>query len=154
MGEEGVIGGMVCYVDLLVEWFEVCVMGLNDNWYVVIVNGCVLLLQLIGIVGEYVVGVCYKVWVLLLVLYLIIGVYVLFMFDIVDMWLQCLFGGCWYYVVYLGGCNYVMFLVNVYEVESCWFVCFVEMGYMLGWMEVVVVVLSCEFLFMLDLWWF
>lgn len=44
MGEEGVIGGMVCYVDLLVEWFEVCVMGLNDNWYVVIVNGCVLLL--------------------------------------------------------------------------------------------------------------
>lgn len=48
----------------------------------------------------------------------------------------------------------MMFLVNVYEVESCWFVCFVEMGYMLGWMEVVVVVLSCEFLFMLDLWWF
>jgi uncharacterized protein (DUF2126 family) len=62
MGEEGSAGGTVRYVDSSLERIEVHVTGLNDNRYVVTVNGRALPLQSTGRVGEYVAGVRYKAW--------------------------------------------------------------------------------------------
>lgn len=55
-----------------------------------------------------------------------------------------------YYVVYFGGCNYDIFLVNGNEVEVWWFVCFELYGYIFGFYVFVLEYLYFEFLLMLD----
>lgn len=99
--------------------------------YIVLCNGCRLLLKFINICGEYVVGICFRVWYFVLVFYLIIGVYVLLVFDVYDSWVGCLLGGFIYYVSYLGGCNFFIMLVNVFEVEGRCIVRFWDYGYIL-----------------------
>lgn len=96
MGEEGSSGGTARYVDSSLERIEVHVSGLNDNRYVVTVNGRALPLQNTGTVGDYVASVRYKAWNPPSSLHPSIGVHAPLTFDIVDTWMERSLGGCQY----------------------------------------------------------
>ena len=151
MGEEGSAGGTVRYVDSSLERVEVHVTGLNDNRYVVTVNGRALPLQSTGRVGEFVAGVRYKAWNPPSALHPSIGVHVPLTFDIVDTWMERSLGGCQYHVAHPGGLNYATLPVNSYEAESRRLTRFFQMGHTPGKMRVEPAQHSREFPFTLDL---
>ena len=151
MGEEGSSTGTARYVDSSLERVEVHVTGLNDNRYVVTVNGCALPLQNTGTVGEYVAGVRYKAWNPPSSLHPSIGVHAPLTFDIVDTWMERSLGGCQYHVAHPGGLSYASLPVNSYEAESRRLSRFVQMGHTPGKMKVQPAQLSREFPFTLDL---
>ncbi|MDO9403471.1 MAG: transglutaminase family protein [Polaromonas sp.] len=151
MGEEGSAGGTVRYVDSSLERIEVHVTGLNDNRYVVTVNGRALPLQSTGTVGEFVAGVRYKAWNPPSALHPSIGVHAPLTFDIVDTWMERSLGGCQYHVAHPGGLSYDSLPVNSYEAESRRLTRFFRMGHTPGKMQVAPAQPSREFPFTLDL---
>ncbi|MDB5892409.1 MAG: dehydrogenase [Polaromonas sp.] len=151
MGEEGSSTGTARYVDSSLERVEVHVTGLNDNRYVVTVNGCALPLQNTGTVGEYVAGVRYKAWNPPSSLHPTIGVHAPLTFDIVDTWMERSLGGCQYHVAHPGGLSYDTLPVNSYEAESRRLSRFFRMGHTAGKMQATAVNPSREFPFTLDL---
>ena len=151
MGEEGSAGGTVRYVDSSLERIEVHVTGLNDNRYVVTVNGQALPLQSTGRVGEFVAGVRYKAWNPPSALHPSIGVHAPLTFDIVDTWMERSLGGCQYHVAHPGGLSYDTLPVNSYEAESRRLNRFFRMGHTPGKMKVSAAQPSREFPFTLDL---
>ncbi len=151
MGEEGSSSGTARYVDSSLERVEVHVTGLNDNRYVVTVNGRALPLQSTGTVGEYVAGVRYKAWNPPSSLHPSIGVHAPLTFDIVDTWMERSLGGCQYHVAHPGGLSYASLPVNSYEAESRRLTRFLQMGHTPGKMQVLPAQPSREFPFTLDL---
>ncbi|MES2053254.1 MAG: transglutaminase family protein [Pseudomonadota bacterium] len=151
MGEEGSSGGTARYVDSSLERIEVHVSGLNDNRYVVTVNGRALPLQNTGTVGDYVAGVRYKAWNPPSSLHPSIGVHAPLTFDIVDTWMERSLGGCQYHVAHPGGLSYATLPVNSYEAESRRLTRFFQMGHTPGRMQVSPAQPSREFPFTLDL---
>ena len=151
MGEEGSSSGTARYVDSSLERVEVRVTGLNDNRYVVTVNGRALPLQNTGTVGEYVAGVRYKAWNPPSSLHPSIGVHAPLTFDIVDTWMERSLGGCQYHVAHPGGLSYASLPVNSYEAESRRLTRFLQMGHTPGKMQVSPAQPSREFPFTLDL---
>ncbi|MGH8816616.1 MAG: DUF2126 domain-containing protein, partial [Achromobacter pestifer] len=151
MGEEGSSAGTVRYVDSSLERVEIRVSGLNDNRYVVTVNGRALPLQPTGRVGEYVAGVRYKAWAPPSALHPTIPVHVPLTVDIVDTWNQRSLGGCKYHVAHPGGLNPESFPVNSYEAESRRLARFEKIGHTPGRMDVAPAVVGREFPFSLDL---
>jgi uncharacterized protein (DUF2126 family) len=151
MGEEGAAGGTVRYVDSSLERLELKVGGLNDNRYLITVNGQAAALQPTGRVGEYVCGVRYRAWQPPSALHPTIGTHVPLTFDIVDNWLSRSLGGCRYHVAHPGGRNYDTFPTTAYEAESRRLARFFAHGHTPGKMQVKPGRVSAEFPSTLDL---
>lgn len=151
MGEEGMAGTTVRYVDSSLERVEVKVSGLNDNRYVITVNGQPLPLQPTGRVGEYVAGVRYRAWNPPSALHPTVGVHAPLVFDVIDTWSERSLGGCQYHVAHPGGRNYASFPVNAYEAESRRLARFFTTGHTAGSVTVSARAPSREHPFTLDL---
>jgi uncharacterized protein (DUF2126 family) len=155
MGEEGMVGGTVRYVDSSLERLELRINGFNAQRYTVTVNSRAVPLQPTGVAGEYVAGVRYRAWAPVSALHPTIAVHAPLVIDVVDTWMKRSVGGCQYHVTHPGGRNYTTFPVNAYEAESRRLARFFTMGHTPGQMPDVVptheVSVNKEFPFTLDL---
>jgi uncharacterized protein (DUF2126 family) len=151
MGEEGLAGGTVRYVDSSVERIELKVSGLINPRHVLTCNGVPVPLQPTGRVGEFVAGVRYRAWLPPSALHPSIGIDAPLTFDLVDRWMQRSLGGCQYHVAHPGGRSYETFPVNAFEAESRRLARFFTIGHTPGRMVVGQPQRSLEFPFTLDL---
>lgn len=151
LGEEGMAGGTVRYVDSSLERLEVKVSGLVEGRHAVTVNGQPLPLQPTGRSGEFVAGVRYKAWAPASALHPSIRPHAPLTIDLVDRWNQRSLAGCQVHVAHPGGRNHQQFPVNAYEAESRRLARFFAMGHSPGRLAVGEARRSLEFPFTLDL---
>ncbi|MET0291296.1 MAG: transglutaminase family protein [Steroidobacteraceae bacterium] len=151
MGEEGMSGSTVRYVDSSVERVQVKVTGLAPDRYAVTCNGRAVPLRPTGRVGEYVAGVRYRAWKPSNALHPSIGVHSPLTFDLADTWLARSMGGCQYHVAHPGGRNYDSFPVNAFEAESRRLARFFRLNHSQGPMSASPVMPDADFPFTLDL---
>ncbi|MGO8972854.1 MAG: DUF2126 domain-containing protein [Steroidobacteraceae bacterium] len=151
MGEQGVPGGTVRYVDSSVERLQVAVTGLAPARYAVTCNGRRVPLRPTGRVGEFVGAVRYRAWQPPTALHPTIGIHAPLTFDLYDTWMSRSAGGCQYHVTNPGGLSHEVFPVNSYEAESRRLARFFRMGHTPGAMQVSTEIVDAEFPFTLDL---
>jgi len=136
LGEEGMAGSTVRFVDSSVERLQVKVAGLTPDRYVLTCNSIPVPLHPSGTVGEYVAGIRYKAWQPPNGLHPTIGVHTPLTFDLVDRWMERSVGGCQYHVMHPGGRHYETLPVNAFEAESRRLERFFRMGHTPGHLKV------------------
>lgn len=118
MGEEGMAGGTVRFVDSSVERIQIKTTGLMADRYILTCNRERVPLRSTGTTGEYVGAVRYRAWQPASALHPSIPVDAPLVIDLVDTWNHRAVAGCRYHVGHPGGRNYEVFPVNAYEAES------------------------------------
>jgi uncharacterized protein (DUF2126 family) len=151
MGEEGMAGSTVRFVDASLERIEVKVSGLIDPRHRITVNGHTLPLQPTGRVGEFVAGVRFRAWEAPSMLHPTIPVHAPLTIDLVDTWMNRALAGCQYHVAHPGGRNHTTFPINAYEAESRRLARFFAMGHSTTPIHAAPPKPSLEFPFTLDL---
>ena len=129
MGEEGMAGGTVRYVDSSLERVQIKTSGLQADRYILTCNRQRVPLRHTGTTGEYVAGVRYRAWQPPSALHPTIPVDAPLVVDLVDTWNHRAVAGCRYHVGHPGGRNYEVFPVNAYEAESRRLTRFEPFGY-------------------------
>ncbi len=118
LGEEGIIGGTVRYVDSSLERLQLKATGLVGDRYDLLCNGVQLPLAPTGTAGEYVAGIRYRAWQPPECLQPTIGVHAPLTIDLFDRYTGKSVAGCVYHVSHPGGRSHETFPVNSYEAES------------------------------------
>ncbi|HEY0798697.1 MAG TPA: transglutaminase family protein, partial [Candidatus Baltobacteraceae bacterium] len=131
MGEEGILGGTVRYVDGSVERLEVTISGYTPGRHHVLVNGRRVPLTATA-ADAAIGGVRYRAWRAPHALHPTIAPNAPLTCEIWDAYTARSLGGCTYHVAHPGGRNYERFPVNAYEAEGRRLTRFEPMGFTPG----------------------